>query len=125
MGSGASVGVRDMLKKNTEIKIEIDDSGAWRAMSPDYEGWKAEGKESFGCGEKAAKDLEKWSQMRTCPVCGRRYSAPPAMSRKGLGDICPVCGAAEAVEFLEEREKVMAEIEKREIEAGRVEPIQV
>lgn len=64
---------------------------------------------------------------RMCPVCGRRYSAVPATSRKGLEDICPVCGAAESLEFLpeEQRKEILAEIEKREIELGRVEPILV
>ena len=116
-----------MLKKNTEIKIEIDDSGAWRAESPDYPGWKAEGKESFGAAEVASRDLEAWvnSHSRTCPVCGRRYNAVPAISRVGLGDICPVCGAEESVFFLkpEEREKIIEAVEKAEIAAGRVEPV--
>lgn len=62
---------------------------------------------------------------RMCPVCGRRYSAPPATSRNGLGDICPVCGAAESVFFLneEQRDEIVRVIEEREIASGRVEPV--
>lgn len=51
-----------MLKKNTEIKIELRDDGSWRATSPDYEGWQCEGKESSGCADIAAKDLERWAK---------------------------------------------------------------
>ena len=112
------------MKKGTEIKIEIEGE-RWTASSPDYPGWSCSGKDSSGCADIAAKDLEKWSQMRTCPVCGRRYSAPPAVSRKNGSDICPVCGAAESIFFLdvEERQKIVDEIEKCEIAAGRVEPM--
>ncbi len=94
-------------------------------MSPDYEGWQCEGKDSFGSADIAAKDLEEWCQKHVCPVYGRRYSAPPATSRVNGADICPVCGAAESVFFLgeEDRQKIVDEIERREIEAGRVEPI--
>lgn len=114
-----------MLKKNTEIKLEIDEeTGAWRAMSPDYEGWSASGSESFGAAEVASRDLEEWVNSRTCPICGRRYSAPPATSRVNEADICPVCGVAEAVEFLGEKGREIIEtVEKAEIAAGRVEPM--
>ena len=58
-GLGSRPRLEDM-KKNTEIKIEMDESGSWTATSPDYPGWKAEGKESFACGVDAAKSLEMW-----------------------------------------------------------------
>lgn len=32
-----------------------------------------------------------------CPICGRQYSAPPAVSRADGSEICPVCGAAESM----------------------------
>ena len=51
-----------MLKKNTEIKIEMDESGAWKAKSPDYPGWSASGTESFACADVAAKDLQCWAE---------------------------------------------------------------
>ena len=62
--------------------------------------------------------------MKTCPICGRQYSAP-AMSRNGLGDICPVCGAEESMAgFPEEmRTVVIRKIEEQEIAWGRVEAL--
>ena len=36
---------------------------------------------------------------RTCPVCGRTYTEPPAISRMSKGmEICPECGTREAIE---------------------------
>ena len=58
-GLGSRPRLEDM-KKNTEIKIEMDESGSWTATSPDYPGWKSEGTESFACGVDAAKSLEMW-----------------------------------------------------------------
>ena len=60
-----------------------------------------------------------------CKNCGRQYSAPPAMSRNGLGDICPMCGAAESMAgFPEEMKKeVIRKIEKQEIAWGRIEKL--
>ena len=34
--------------------------------------------------------------MSTCPRCNKPYNAHPAVSRHGLGDICPQCGKEEA-----------------------------
>ena len=64
-------------------------------------------------------------KKRVCPVCGRRYSAVPATSRVDGSDICPVCGAAESVFFLneEQRDEIVRVIEEREIAAGKVEPV--
>lgn len=37
--------------------------------------------------------------MSICPVCGREYAAPPALSRKdNKTEICPVCGMREALD---------------------------
>lgn len=47
-------------------------------------------------------------KTRTCPICGREYSEHPAMSRKDGKEICPECGAREALDAvfgLTEKEK--------------------
>ena len=41
---------------------------------------------------------QRSSSVRVCPVCGREYSAPPAISRKNRAEICPDCGQSEALE---------------------------
>ncbi len=63
--------------------------------------------------------------MKTCPICGRVYSAPPAMSRIDGSEICPVCGAEESMAgFSEEmRTEVIKKIEEQEIAWGRVEKL--
>lgn len=40
---------------------------------------------------------QRSSAVRVCPVCGREYTAPPAISRKNRGEICPDCGQSEAL----------------------------
>lgn len=46
--------------------------------------------------------MEKNSE-RTCPKCGRTYTAPPALSRKDNETlICPICGIAEGISSLPE-----------------------
>lgn len=41
---------------------------------------------------------KKMKVKRTCPLCGRSYSAPPALSRKdNATEICPMCGILEAL----------------------------
>lgn len=43
------------------------------------------------------KDEHEWD--RTCPVCGRRYSEYPSLSRRDNETyICPACGLEEAIE---------------------------
>lgn len=38
---------------------------------------------------------EKW---RTCPICGKKYNNPPAISRKdNKTKICSECGTEEAL----------------------------
>lgn len=60
--------------------------------------------------------------MKTCPICGRQYSAPLAMSRADGSEICPVCGAAESMAgFPEEmRTEAIRKIEEQVIAWGRV-----
>ena len=42
---------------------------------------------------------EELRSKRTCPVCGRTYTEPPAISRRSKGmEICPECGTREAIE---------------------------
>lgn len=39
--------------------------------------------------------------MRECPICGIKYLAPPAISRRdNETEICPRCGVREALEDL-------------------------
>ena len=65
--------------------------------------------------------------MRTCPICGRQYSAPPAMSRIDGSEICPVCGAAEALSIPgisdDKKTEIIKAIEAQEIAHGRVEAL--
>lgn len=42
---------------------------------------------------------------RICPVCGRSYTDPPALSRRdNKTDICPECGMREALAAIPQRE---------------------
>ncbi len=42
---------------------------------------------------------------RTCPICGQRYTEPPALSRRdNKTDICPTCGMMEALAAIPRRE---------------------
>ncbi len=62
----------------------------------------------------------------TCPICGRRYSSPPAMNRVDNATLIrPVCRAKESLFFLPEDEqvKIIADIEAQEIAHGQVEAI--
>ena len=38
------------------------------------------------------------TENKVCPRCGKTYTGYPAVSRNGLGDICPRCGMVEALE---------------------------
>ena len=61
-----------------------------------------------------------------CSKCGREYNCPPAISRvDNKTEICPVCGVAEAVVVLpeEEQKQIIADVEKAEINNGRVKPL--
>ena len=40
---------------------------------------------------------------RICPVCGKSYSEPPALSRSdNKTEICPDCGMLEALQAMED-----------------------
>lgn len=50
-----------------------------------------------------------------CPLCGKPYNAPPALSRAdGIGFICPDCGIREALTSIgvppDEQEQIIATI---------------
>ena len=55
------------------------------------------------------------------PGVAGSYHCPPAMSRKDKSEICPVCGAMEALEPLGLGKEVIKQIIKTEHEQGRVE----
>lgn len=62
---------------------------------------------------KNTKNLKK----RTCPLCGKEYTAHPALSRKDNKTlICPDCGTREALQSIgidiEEQERVLGIIHK-------------
>lgn len=49
---------------------------------------------------------------RICPICNKKYSAPPALSRiDNITPICPDCGTRQALEGMgvstEEQEKII------------------
>ena len=72
---------------------------------------------------------EEWNRIKTCPRCGQAYTGYPAVSRNGLGDICPACGQREALEAMgmkpEKVEEIVEEIQRKsaavqaEVDAGR------
>ncbi len=40
-------------------------------------------------------------KFRICPICGKEYTAIPAISRKdNVTEICPECGTREALEAI-------------------------
>ena len=52
-------------------------------------------------------------QIRVCPLCGKTYADPPALSRADNETlICPDCGTRQALESIgisaEEREKILS-----------------
>lgn len=44
----------------------------------------------------AREIMTERNKVKTCPRCGKPYTGHPAVSRHGLGDICPQCGKEEA-----------------------------
>lgn len=55
--------------------------------------------------------------IRTCPKCGKSYSAPPALSRLDNETlICPDCGTREALESIgvkaDEQEQIIDTIHR-------------
>lgn len=58
--------------------------------------------------------------MRNCPICGKDYTEPPAISRKdNETEICPACGTLEALEAAGLSEEAKAEILKAAQEASK------
>ena len=51
-----------------------------------------------GSGLAAIPGVDQIRRIMTCPRCGEEYRAVPAISRAGLGEICPACGVREAME---------------------------
>lgn len=61
--------------------------------------------------------------MRKCPICGKEYQEPPAISRKdNETEICPDCGTLEALEAVgatqETKDKVLRTIHEARKGAG-------
>ena len=58
-----------------------------------------------------------------CPRCNKEFTDPPALSRNGLGSICPRCGQVEALEAIglsaDEVKRVVGEIEEKTAELQR------
>lgn len=66
---------------------------------------------------------EQRIQSKTCPKCGKEYTAPPAISRVDNHTyICPDCGTREALEYLGiddvEKEKILDTINRYTAEGG-------
>ena len=52
-------------------------------------------------------------EIRVCPLCGKTYAEPPALSREdNETPICPDCGTRQALESIgigkEEQEKILS-----------------
>ena len=55
---------------------------------------------------------------KTCPICGRIYTEPPALSRvDNKTDICPDCGTMEALAAIPRRRLDPVERTRRAVEA--------
>lgn len=66
---------------------------------------------------------ETIARIRVCPLCGKAYSAPPALSRTDNETlICPDCGTREALESIgvdtAEQEQILESIH-RSMNGGR------
>lgn len=58
------------------------------------------------------------TKARICPVCGRAYTEPPALSRRdNTTDICPDCGVMEALAAMPRRREGPAERTRRAVQA--------
>ena len=56
-------------------------------------------------------------ELRVCPLCGKTYAEPPALSRTdNETPICPDCGTRQALESIgisaEEQEKILSIIHR-------------
>ena len=55
-------------------------------------------------------------KARICPICGRAYTEPPALSRKdNATDICPDCGMMEALASIPRRREGPVERTRRAV----------
>ena len=57
--------------------------------------------------------IDNVREVRICPLCGKTYGEPPALSRTDNETlICPDCGTRQALESIgvsdEEREKILS-----------------
>ena len=57
------------------------------------------------------------SQIRVCPLCGKAYTEPPALSRMDNETlICPDCGTRQALDSIgispEEQDKILSIIHR-------------
>ena len=58
--------------------------------------------------------------MRKCPICGKEYQEPPAISRKdNKTEICPDCGTLEALESIGASDEMKAEVLEKIHEARK------
>lgn len=62
--------------------------------------------------------------MAKCPICGKEYQEPPAISRKdnkkdNKTEICPDCGTLEALEAAGASDEMKAEVLKTIHEARK------
>ena len=61
-------------------------------------------------------------QPRICPLCGRAYDEPPALSRAdNQTDICPRCGMMEALAAMPRRETPQERTRRAVYATGNVE----
>ena len=59
-------------------------------------------------------------KKRKCPICGKDYEAPPAISRKdNKTEICPDCGTLEALEAAGASDETKSEVLKAIHEARK------
>ena len=57
------------------------------------------------------QDRKTLKKIRKCPVCGKDYEDPPAISRKdNETEICPDCGTLEALESIGASDRLKAKI---------------
>ena len=55
-------------------------------------------------------------KARICPICGRAYTEPPALSRRdNATDICPDCGMMEALASIPRRREGPVERTRRAV----------
>ena len=57
---------------------------------------------------------EKMKTGRKCPICGKHYSAPPALSRRdNETEICPNCGTMEALDEIGASDEMKKDVLKK------------